>query len=93
MVKFLRLRAIVPDDLSEALQTWQADMEATTDKFLRDLDAATQTSTILPSKNAVVGIALHQFRTAVQLRVALPLAWLEAQEEMEKFFQSHLVEL
>ena len=48
-------------------------MEATTDKFLRDLDAATQTSTILPSKNATVGVALRQFRAATQLRVALPL--------------------
>ena len=27
------------------------------DKFLRDLDAATQTSTTLPSKNAAVGVA------------------------------------
>ena len=36
-------------------------MEATTDKFLRDLDAVTQTSTTLPSKNAAVGVALCQF--------------------------------
>ena len=94
MVEFLRLRAIVTDDLSEALRMWQADMETTTDKFLRDLDVATQTSTALPCKNAAVGVALHQFRAAVQLRVALPLAWLdEAREEMEKFFQSCLNEL
>ena len=69
-------------------------MEATTDKFLRDLDAATQTSTTLPSKNAAVGVALRQFRTAAQLRVALPLTQLdEAREEMEKFIQSRLEEL
>ena len=61
MVEFLRLRAITGDDLSEILQTWQADMEASTDKLLRDLDAATQTSTTLPSKNAPVGVALRQF--------------------------------
>ena len=61
MVEFLRLKVIIGDDLSETLWTWQADMEATTDKFLRDLDAATQTSTTLPSKNAAVGVALHQF--------------------------------
>ena len=73
MVEFLRLRAITGDDLSEILWTWQADMEAATDKLLRDLDAATQTSTTLPSKNAAVGVALHQFREATQLRVALPL--------------------
>ena len=69
-------------------------MEAATDKFLRDLDAATQTSTTLPSKNAAVGVALRQFREATQLRVALPLTRLdEAREEMEKFIQSRLEEL
>ena len=49
MVEFLRLKAITGDDLSEILWTWQANMEAATDKLLRDLDAATQTSTTLPS--------------------------------------------
>ena len=94
MVEFLRLKVIIGDDLSETLWTWQADMEATMDKFLRDLDAASQTSTTLPSNNAAVGVALHQFREAAQLRVALPLTRLdEAREEMEKFIQSHLEEL
>ena len=73
MVEFLRLKIIIGDDLSGALQTLQTDMEVATDKFLRDLDAATQTSTTLPSKNTAVGVALHQFRAATQLRVALPL--------------------
>ena len=83
MVEFLRLKVIIGDDLSGTLRTWQADMEAATDKFLRDLDAVTQTSTTLPSKNAAVGVALHQFRAATQLRVALPLTRLdEAREEM-----------
>ena len=77
MVEFLRLRAITGDDLSEILWTWQADMEATTDKLLRDLDAATQTSTTLPSKNAAMGVALRQFQEATQLRVALPLTQLD----------------
>ena len=61
MVEFLRLKVIIGDDLSGTLQTWQANMEATTDKFLRVLDTATQTSTTLPSKNAAVGVALRQF--------------------------------
>ena len=52
-------------------------MEATTDKLLRDLDAATQTSTTLPSKNAAVGVALCQFREATWLRVAFPLTQLD----------------
>ena len=94
MVEFLRLKVITGDDLSKILWTWQADMEAAMDKFLRDLDVATQTSTTLPSKNAAVGVALCQFREATQLRVALPLTQLdEAQEEMGKFIQSCLKEL
>ena len=61
---------------------------------MRDLDAATQTSTALPSKNTAVGVALCQFRAASQLRVALPLTQLdEAHEEMETFIQSCLKEL
>ena len=94
MVVFLRLKVIIGDDLSGTLRTWQANMEAATDKFLRDLDAATQMSTTPPSQNAAVGVALCQFRVAVQLRVALPLTRLdEAREEMEEFIQSHLREL
>ena len=77
MVEFFRLRAITGDDLSEILRTWQADMEAATDKLLRDLDAATQTSTTLPSKNAAVGVALRQFREATRLRMAFPLTRLD----------------
>ena len=77
MVEFLRLKAIIGDDLSGTLQTWQANMEAITDKFLRDLDAATQTSTTLLSKNAAVEVALRQFQVAAQLRVALPLTQLD----------------
>ena len=94
MVEFLRLKIIIGDDLSGALRTWQTDMEVATDNFLRDLDAATQTSTTLPSKNAAVGVALRQFCVATQLRMALPLTRLdEAREEMEKFIQSRLEEL
>ena len=94
MVEFLRLKVIIGDDLSGALRTWQTDMEVATDKFLRDLDAATQTSTALPSKNAAVGVALCQFCAASQLRVALPLTQLdEAREEMETFIQTRLEEL
>ena len=84
MVEFLRLKVITGDDLSETLRTWQANMEAATDKFLRDVDAATQTSTTLPS----------QYREAAQLRLALPLTRLdEVREEMEKFIQFRLEEL
>ena len=69
-------------------------MEAATNKFLRDLDAVTQTSTTLPSKNTAVGVALCQFQEAAQLRLALPLTRLDrAQGEMKKFIQFRLEEL
>ena len=61
MVEFLCLKVLIGEDLGETLWMWQADMEATTDKLLRDLDAATQVSTTLPSQNAAVGTALWQF--------------------------------
>ena len=60
-VEFLRLQVLIGEDLGGTLWTWQANMEAATDKFLRDLDAATQVSTTLPSQNAAVGVALCQF--------------------------------
>ena len=94
MVEFLRLKVLMGEDLGETLWTWQADMEATTDKLLRDLDAVTQASTTLPSQNAVVGTALQQFQAAVQLRMALPLTWLDkAREGMEEFIRVRLREL
>ena len=69
-------------------------MDVATEKLLRDLDTATQASTTLPSKNAAVGVALHQFRAASQLRVALPLTQLdEAHEELGAFIRFRLEEL
>ena len=94
MVEFLRLKLITGDDLSTTLRTWQADMEATTEEFLRDVDAATQTSTTLPSKNAAVEAPLHKYREVAKLKLALPLTQLDvAREEMEKFIQFRLKEL
>ena len=77
MVEFLRLKLITGDDLSTTLRTWQADMEATTEEFLRDVDAATHTSTTLPSKNAAVEVALHKYREVAKLKLALPLTQLD----------------
>ena len=94
MVEFLRLKVITGDNLSATLWTWQADMEAATEEFLRDMDTATQTSTTLPSKNAAVEAALHKYREVAQLRLALPLTQLDvAREEMEKFIRFCLEEL
>ena len=94
MVEFLHLKVLMGEDLGETLWVWQVEMEATTDKLLKDLDAVTQVSTTLPSQNAVVGTALWQFQAAVQLRMALPLTWLdEARKRMEEFIRFHLGEL
>ena len=84
MVEFLRLKLITRDDLSTTLRTWQANMEATTEEFLRDVDTVTQTSTALPSKNAAVEATLHKYREVAKLKLALPLTQLDvAREEME----------
>ena len=94
MVEFLRLKLITGDDLSTTLWTWHADMEATTEDFLRDLDSTAQTSTALPSKNAAVVVAFHKYREVAKLKLALPLTQLHAaREEMEKSIQFHLKEL
>ena len=94
MVEFLRLKLITRDNLSTTLQTWHADMEATTEEFLRDLDSAAQTSTTLPSKDTAVEAALHKYLQLLKLKLALPLAQLDtAREKMEKFIQYHLEEL
>ena len=78
MVEFLRLKLITGDNLSTTLRTWHADMEATTEEFLRDLDSAAQTSTTLPSKNTAVKVALHKYQELAKLKLALPLAQLDA---------------
>ena len=64
MVEFLRFKLITGDNLSITLRTWHADMEATTEEFLRDLDSAAQTSRTLPSKNTAIEGALHKYRVS-----------------------------
>ena len=61
MVEFLHLKVLMGEDLGATLQAWQVEMEAATDNLLKDLDAAAQVSTTLPSQNAVVGTALQHF--------------------------------
>ena len=94
MVEFLKLRLITGDNLGTTLWTWHADMEATTEEFLRDLESAAQTSTTLPSKNAAIEAALYKYQELAKLKLALLLAQLDAaREEMEKFIQYRLKEL
>ena len=94
VVEFLGLQILMGEDLSAALRAWQVEMEVATDSLLRDLGAATQVSTTLPSQSAAVGTALRQFRAAVQLKMALPLTQLdEARERMEGYIRSLLREM
>ena len=60
MVEFLCLKVLIGEDLGATLWAWQVEMEAVTDNLLKDLDAAAQVSTTLPTQNAV-GTALQQF--------------------------------
>ena len=94
MSEFTRLQLVVGDDLNTSLLAMHADLEVTADELIRDLDIATQNSTDLPSKNPVVGVALHRFKELVKLKLALPLAHVDAAcEDMERFLRNHLEEL
>ena len=94
MVEFIRLQLIVGDGLNTSLWAMHADLEATVTDLMRDMDIAVQNSTALPSKNPTIGVALHRFVGLVKLKLALPLAQVDAaQEDMERFLHHHLEEL
>ena len=94
MSEFIRLQLIVGDDLNTSLQAMHADLEATTDELIRDLDIAAQNTTDLPSENPAVRVALHRFRELIKLKLALPLAQVDAaHEDMDRFLQHRLEEL
>ena len=94
MSEFIRLQLIVGDDLNTSLWAMHADLEATTDELVRDLDIAAQNSTDIPSKNPSVRVALHRFKELVKLKLTLPLAQVDAaHEDMDRFLQHHLEEL
>ena len=88
MSEFIRLQLIVGDDLNTSLRAMHADLEATTDELIRDLDIAAQNSTDLPSENPAVRVALHKFKELIKLKLALPLAQVDAaREDMDRFLQ------
>ena len=94
MSEFIRLQLIVGDDLNTSLRAMHTDLEATTDELIRDLDIAVQNSTDLPSENPAVRVALHRFRELIKLKLALPLAQVDATcEDMDRFLQHRLEEL
>ena len=94
MSEFIRLQLIVGDDLNTSLWAMHADLEATTDELIRDLDIAAQHSTDVPSENPAVRVALHRFKELVKLKLTLPLAQVDAaREDMDRFLQHRLEEL
>ena len=78
MSEFIRLQLIVGDDLNTSLWAMHADLEATTDELIRDRNIAAQNSTELSSENPAVRVALHRFRELIKLKLALPLAQVDA---------------
>ena len=46
-------------------------------ELVRDMDIAVQNSTVLPSENPTIGVALHRFTDLVRLKLALPLAQVD----------------
>ena len=94
MSEFIRLQLIVGDDLNTSLWAMHADLEATTDELIRDLDIAAQNSTDLPSENPSVRVALHRFKELVKLKLTLLLAQVDAaHEDIDRFLQHRLEEL
>ena len=94
MSELIRLQLIVREDLNTSLRAMHADLEVTTDKLIRDLDIAVQNSTVLPSENPSVRVALHRFRELVKLKLTLPLAQVDAaREDMDRFLHHRLEEL
>ena len=94
MSEFIRLQLIIGDDLNTSLWTMHADLEATTDELIRDLDIAAQNSKDLPSENPSMRVALHRFRELVKLKLTLPLAQVDAaHEDMDRFLQHCLEEV
>ena len=94
MSEFIRLQLIVGEDLNTSLWAMHADLEATTDEIIRDLDIAVQNSTDLPSENPSVRVALHRFKELVKLKLTLLLAQVDAAcEDMHRFLKHRLEEL
>ena len=94
IAEFIRLQLIVGDSLNTSLQAMHADFEATAADFVRDMDIVAQNSIALPSENPAIGVALHRFMGLVKLKLALPLAQVDAaREDMERFLHHRLEEL
>ena len=86
MSEFMRLHLIVGGHFNTSLRNLQTELEAGTDELIRDLDVACRHSSGVVSTESPVRVALERFHTWVRLKVALPLAQLDAAwDNMEKF--------
>ena len=94
MSEFMRLHLIVGGHFNISLRNLQTELEAGTDKPIRYLDVACRHSSGEVSTKSPVRVALDRFHTWVRLKVALPMAQLDAAwDDMEKFLISRVSEV
>ena len=94
MSEFTRLHLIVGDQFNTSPCNFQSELEAGTNELVRDLDIACRHSSGEVSTKNPVRVALDRFHTWAQLKVALPMAQLDAaREDMEKFLISRVAEM
>ena len=94
MAEFMRLHLIVGEQFNTSLCNLQSELEAGTKELVRDLDIACRhTSGEVSTKNPM-RVALDRFHTWARLKVALPMAQLDAaRDDMEKFLVSRVAEM
>ena len=94
MSEFMRLHLIVGDHFNTSLRNLQSELEAGTNELVRDLDIACRHSSGEVSTESPVRAALDRFHTWARLKVALPMAQLDAaRDDMEKFLISRVAEV
>ena len=94
MSEFMRLHLIVSDHFNTSLHNLQSELEAGTNELVRDLDVACCHSSGKVSTESPVRVTLDRFHTWARLKVALPMAQLDAaQDDMEKFLISRVTEV
>ena len=94
MSEFMRLHLIVGDHFNTSLHNLQSELEAGTNELVRDLDVACCHSSGEVSTESPVRVALDRFHTWARLKVALPMAQLDAaRDNLEKFLISRVAEV
>ena len=94
MAEFTKLHLIVSEQFNTSLHNLQSELEAGTKELVRDLDIACRHTSGEISTENPVRVALDRFHTWVRLKVALPMAQLDAaRDDMEKFLISRVAEM